>query len=81
MAEAYGVVRSLSLAMHSGRAMVLPLLQLKVGFYLSDMREPSQGNLTVVPGSHKALEEPDPADLKSPELFPGAVQPCGDARP
>jgi putative nucleotidyltransferase with HDIG domain len=29
VAEAYGVVRSLSLAMHSGRAMVLPLLQLK----------------------------------------------------
>jgi len=27
--EAYGVVRSLSLAMHSGQAMVLPLLQLK----------------------------------------------------
>jgi putative nucleotidyltransferase with HDIG domain len=29
VAEAYGVVRSLSLAMHSGRAMVLPLIQLK----------------------------------------------------
>jgi putative nucleotidyltransferase with HDIG domain len=29
VAEAYGVVRSLSLAMHGGRAMVLPLLQLK----------------------------------------------------
>ena len=27
--EAYGVVRSLSLAMHSGQAMVMPLLQLK----------------------------------------------------
>jgi HD-GYP domain-containing protein (c-di-GMP phosphodiesterase class II) len=29
LAEAYGVVRSLSLAMHGGQAMVLPLLQLK----------------------------------------------------
>jgi putative nucleotidyltransferase with HDIG domain len=29
VAEAYGVVRSLSLAMHAGRAMVLPLVQLK----------------------------------------------------
>ncbi len=29
VAEAYGVVRSLSLAMHGGRAMVLPLIQLK----------------------------------------------------
>jgi putative nucleotidyltransferase with HDIG domain len=29
VAEAYGVVRSLSLAMHAGRAMVLPLIQLK----------------------------------------------------
>jgi hypothetical protein len=41
------------------------------------MSEPGQGNLTVVPGSHKAAEEPDPADLKRPELFPGAVQICG----
>jgi putative nucleotidyltransferase with HDIG domain len=29
VAEAYGVVRSLSLAMHAGRAMVLPLIELK----------------------------------------------------
>jgi putative nucleotidyltransferase with HDIG domain len=29
VAEAYGVVRSLSLAMHGGQAMVLPLIQLK----------------------------------------------------
>lgn len=55
----------------------IPLLQLKVGYYLSDMRRPGQGNLTVVPGSHKALVEPDAAQLKNPDLFPGAVQLCG----
>ena len=55
----------------------IPLLQLKVGYYLSDMSEPGQGNLTLVPGSHKALEEPDRDDLRNPDLFPGAVQLCG----
>lgn len=57
----------------------IPLLQLKVGYYLTDMTEPGQGNLTVVPGSHKALHDPDPADLKRPELFPGATQVCAPA--
>lgn len=55
----------------------IPFLQLKIGYYLSDMRRPGQGNLTLVPGSHKALYDPDPADLKNPDLFPGAVQVCG----
>jgi ectoine hydroxylase len=55
----------------------IPLLQLKVGYCLSDMSQPGQGNLTVVPGSHKALLEPDPGELRSPELFPGALQICG----
>lgn len=55
----------------------IPFLQMKVGYYLSDMSEPDQGNLTLVPGSHKALHEPDSADLKNPDLFPGAVQVCG----
>ena len=32
----------------------IPMLQLKVGYYLSDMTAPWQGNLAVVPGSHKA---------------------------
>mgnify|MGYP001157892639 FL=1 len=53
----------------------VPLLQLKVGYYLNDMTEPNQGNLTLVPGSHKATHEPDPADLKR-GLFPGAIQVC-----
>ncbi len=55
----------------------IPLLQLKVGYYLSDMSAPGQGNLTLVPGSHKALCDPAPDDLRRPELFPGALQVCG----
>lgn len=57
----------------------IPLLQLKIGYYLSDMAEPDQGNLCVVPGSHKALHEPDPAEIKYAGLFPGAVQLCAPA--
>src|SRR5450755_3650114 len=30
----------------------IPLLQLKVGYYLTDMTQPGNANLTVVPGSH-----------------------------
>lgn len=55
----------------------IPLLQLKVGYYLSDMTQPDQGNLTLIPGSHKALCDPSPDDLQRPDLFPGAVQVCG----
>jgi ectoine hydroxylase len=55
----------------------LPLLQFKVGYYLSDMSEEGQGNLTLVPGSHKALCQPESTDLQRPELFAGAVQVCG----
>ena len=57
----------------------IPLLQLKIGYYLNDMTEPGQGNLCVVPGSHKALHDPAPEDLKRPDLFPGAVQICASA--
>ncbi|MFM7321185.1 MAG: phytanoyl-CoA dioxygenase family protein [Armatimonadota bacterium] len=52
----------------------IPLLQLKVGYFLSDMTEGGQGNLCVVPGSHRARLEPDPADLANPNLFDGAVE-------
>jgi ectoine hydroxylase-related dioxygenase (phytanoyl-CoA dioxygenase family) len=55
----------------------IPLVQFKVGYYLSDMGEPDQGNLTLVPGSHKAFLDPDAEDLQKPELFPGALQVCG----
>ena len=30
----------------------IPLLQLKIGYFLSDMSVPNQSNLTIVPGSH-----------------------------
>ena len=50
----------------------IPLLQFKVGYYLSDMSAPDQGNLTLVPGSHKALLEPDTGNS-----MPGAMQICG----
>ena len=54
----------------------IPLLQLKVGYYLSDMSEPGRGNLCVIPGSHRSTLRPDPEDLQRRELFPGAVQLC-----
>ena len=55
----------------------IPFLQFKVGYYLSNMSEPDQGNLTLVPGSHKALVDPDVGDLQNPALFDGALQICG----
>ena len=57
----------------------IPLLQLKIGYYLTDMTRPGNANLVVVPGSHKAQHAPDPADLKRRDLFPGAVQVCAPA--
>src|SRR5205823_3142258 len=57
----------------------IPLLQLKIGYYLTDMMEPGRGNLCVVPGSHKAVRDPDADDLKRTDLFPGAVQLCAPA--
>ena len=32
---------------------LLPFMEIKVGYYLSDLREPNSGELYVVPGSHK----------------------------
>lgn len=57
----------------------IPHMQLKVGYYLSDMREPDQGNLMLVPGSHR---NPDPAMPSADQrggfdTMPGAVQVCG----
>ena len=57
----------------------IPLLQLKIGYYLSDMTAPWNGNLTIVPGSHKSHHPPAPADLERRELFPGAMQVCAPA--
>ena len=58
---------------------VIPILQLKVGYYLTDMTAPGRGNLTVVPGSHLSRAEPAPEDRKRRELFPGARQVCAPA--
>ena len=57
----------------------IPLLQLKVGYYLSDMTQPWRGNLTVVPGSHLSRAELTPEQANRREFFPGAVQVCAPA--
>jgi hypothetical protein len=64
---------------YRGLGTPIPLLQLKVGYYLSDMSAPGRGNLCVVPGSHRSGALPDPEDLRKTELFPGAVQVCAPA--
>ncbi len=57
----------------------IPLLQLKVGYYLSDMTEPWQGNLAVLPGSHHARLEPSAEDRQRRDFFPGVKQVCAPA--
>ena len=52
----------------------IPLLQLKVGYFLSDMTAGGQGNLWVVPGSHRRILEPDERELTEPGAFPGGVE-------
>ena len=57
----------------------IPLLQLKIGYYLTDMRAPGNGNLAVVPGSHKALHPPSSTELGSHDRLPGMVEVCAPA--
>jgi hypothetical protein len=57
----------------------IPLLQLKVGYYLSDMTQPGNGNLAVVPGSHKALQSPGSAEMGSRDHLPGMIEVCAPA--
>jgi len=57
----------------------VPLLQLKVGYYLTDMTQPGNGNLTVVPCSHQARQHPSLEDLGSRDTVAGAVQVCAPA--
>jgi len=57
----------------------IPLLQLKVGYYLSDMTAPWQGNLAVIPGSHKSRLAPTEADRQRRDFFPGVHQVCAPA--
>jgi len=67
---------------YRGLGWPIPLLQLKVGYFLSDMTRGGQGNLCVVPGSHRSRLAPDPGDLANPALFDGALElkvPSGSA--
>ena len=57
----------------------IPLLQLKLGIYLTDMTKPWRGNLTLVPGSHLSRAEPSAEDRQRREFFPGAKQVCAPA--
>mgnify|MGYP001284669713 FL=1 len=53
----------------------IPLLQLKIGYFLSDMTRPGQGNLTVVPKSHRLNEDLTEEQRQSFD-FPESVQVC-----
>ena len=53
----------------------IPLLQLKLGYFLSDMSQPDQANLTLVPGSHRLNEDLSQAQCQS-FAFDGAMQLC-----
>lgn len=67
---------------YRGLGSPIPLLQLKVGYYLTDMTWGGQGNLCVIPGSHKATLRPDEEALQRADLFPGALEiraPAGSA--
>jgi ectoine hydroxylase-related dioxygenase (phytanoyl-CoA dioxygenase family) len=55
----------------------IPLLQLKIGYYLTDMTQPGASHLMVVPGSHKSRLAPGEADANG--MLPGAVQVCAPA--
>ena len=57
----------------------IPLLQLKIGYYLNDMTTPGQGNLCILPGSHRAAFEPDREDLQRREMFTGVTEICAPA--
>ena len=57
----------------------IPLLQLKLGYYLTDMTEGGQGNLWLLPGSHKAMHDPNHDALRYPYQYPGALEVCAPA--
>lgn len=57
----------------------IPFLQLKIGYYLTDMTTGGQGNLWLIPGSHTALYDPSHEELRYPEAYPGALEVCEPA--
>ena len=54
----------------------VPMLELKIGYFLSDMTQPDQGNLMVVPGSHKTDFDPTESARTGFDTVPGATQVC-----
>ena len=64
---------------YRGLGQPIPLLQLKIGYYLNDMAESGQGNLTIIPGSHKTKSEPDPKHLRNQHALAGAKSICAPA--
>ena len=57
----------------------VPHLQIKIGYFLSDMSRSDQGNLTIVPGSHHAVESPTREQRAGYDSMPGATQISGPA--
>ncbi len=57
----------------------IPHLQLKIAYFLSDMTDPDQGNLLLVPGSHRANEDPLPDRRAAFDTMTDAVQVCVSA--
>ncbi|MEC9285835.1 MAG: phytanoyl-CoA dioxygenase family protein, partial [Pseudomonadota bacterium] len=57
-----------------------PRISLKVGFFLTDTKQPDRGNFHVIPGSHltNALSMPDDDATEHPDAIPLLVGP-GDA--
>jgi hypothetical protein len=64
---------------YRGLGWPIPHLQLKIGYYLSDMTQPGNGNLLIVPGSHKAINPPSLEAMSRPDHMPGELQVCAPA--
>jgi ectoine hydroxylase-related dioxygenase (phytanoyl-CoA dioxygenase family) len=64
---------------YRGLGWPIPHLQLKIGYYLSDMTSPGHGNLAVVPGSHKARNPPTNEEMSPREKLLGMVEVCAPA--
>lgn len=53
-----------------------PLMQLRVGYYLTDQSQPNQGNMAMIPGSHNASLKL-PKSVKPDSDFPLTHVVCG----
>lgn len=56
-------------------ALPTPLMQLRIGFFLTDQSEPDMGNMVLIPGSHNA-SQPVPKGTR-PEEIPISQVICG----